>query len=164
MTLPKEVHPTLYFSCSSGLWHHQHSLLASLPYTFLPLCFLDNAVLHSSHNCWFLVLIYFRKKEALAMLGRNISNNKAKATYIGNTELYSVVYKLTRKKYSEKAVVITIMLVKILSKGGCLNCVCPWHSLHLVPGQKKSTMLNGKRLGNLRIQRFETESGYWCID
>lgn len=59
------------------------------------------------------------------MPGRNMSCNKAKATYtIGNTELYSVVYKLTRKKSSEKSLVITIMLVKLSGhEGGCLYYV-----------------------------------------
>lgn len=47
------------------------------------------------------------------MPGRSMSSSKAKATCVGNPELYSVVYKLTRKESSEKAVVIAHILVKI---------------------------------------------------
>lgn len=71
----------LYFSCFSSLWHHWHTLLASLPYTFFLLSFLDNAFLHSSHNCCFIVLIYLGKNKALSMPGRNMSSDNAKATY-----------------------------------------------------------------------------------
>lgn len=148
--------PCFYSSWFSSLWHHWHTVLASLPCTFFLLSFLDNAFLYSTPNCCFIQLIYLGEIWAAIMLKQPI----------GNPELCSVIYKFTRRRSAGKAIAISVVLVKASGpwQGGLpLLCDCRWCSLHLVPGEKKSTILTGKFSGKMRIGRFGTGRGYGSI-